>query len=77
MLSNFTIGKIEQLTTNKFTYNQYIDQLLHVLKQYNKAAKKFIDKVETGKAKSVETYNDLKKCYELSNKVINGGVRLP
>jgi len=33
-----------------------------VLAKYDAAARKFIDKVDTGRAKSVETYNELKAC---------------
>lgn len=37
-------------------------ELLQVLSDYNAAADKFIAKVETGRARSVETYADLKAC---------------
>jgi hypothetical protein len=36
-----------------------IKRLKAKLAAYNKAADKFIEKVRTGKARSVETYNDL------------------
>jgi hypothetical protein len=44
-------------------YKSLYDQLKaaqEVLKIYDAAADKFIDKVDTGRARSVETYNDLK-----------------
>lgn len=33
-----------------------------VLQDYNAAARKFIEKVRTGRARSTETYNDLRRC---------------
>ena len=41
-----------------------IDQLKDALRHYNIAADKFIRKVEAGRARSVETYADLKACRE-------------
>lgn len=40
-----------------------------VLKEYDQAADKFIKKVDTGRARSVETYNDLKLARELSSRL--------
>jgi hypothetical protein len=44
-------------------YSDVNDEIVRRLKAkvaaYNKAADKFLEKVRTGKARSVETYNDL------------------
>lgn len=37
-------------------------RLRQALVNYDRAARKFIDKVESGRAHSVETYDDLKQC---------------
>lgn len=50
--------------------NKTINKLLSVIEKYDKASQKFINKVETGKARSVETYNDLKKCQDFKNKIL-------
>jgi len=44
-------------------------QILRVLVAYNAAAKKFIDKCESGRARSVETYVDLKACMEMAAQI--------
>lgn len=46
-----------------------IDQLLAVIRTYDAAADKFIKKVETGKAKSLETYADLKAARIKSSRI--------
>lgn len=44
--------------------------LADVLEDYVEASEKFINKVDTGRAKSVETYNDLKRCTIKAKNVI-------
>lgn len=44
------------------------------LAAYNKAAKKFIDKVESGQAKSRETYRELKAAFEMPEDVAGYGL---
>jgi hypothetical protein len=46
-----------------------ISEVLFALRKYDAAAKKFIDKVESGKAHSKETYKDLKDALEESRLV--------
>jgi len=40
--------------------SKIIDQLIDVIHRYDEAADKFIQKVDSGRARSVETYNELK-----------------
>lgn len=44
--------------------------ILEVLREYMEASEKFIIKVNTGQAKSIETYNDLVKCTIKAKNVI-------
>lgn len=44
------------------------DQLRTVLAAYDAATKKFINKVESGRAYNSVTYAELKACYELKSK---------
>ena len=46
--------------------NHTITSLLQALKKYDEAAEKFIEKVESGRAHSKETYADLKAALETS-----------
>jgi hypothetical protein len=46
--------------------------LLDALRTYDWAAMKFIEKVDNGRARSVETYHDLKDALEKSRKVQRG-----
>ncbi len=45
---------------------EIVKKLREVIEAYNKAADKFITKVDTGQARSVETYRDLKRARALS-----------
>lgn len=42
---------------------QELKELREIVVQYNKAAEKFMDKVESGWARSRETYKELKAAY--------------
>ena len=44
----------------------YVESLLRALKAYDEAAEKFLAKVEDGRARSMVTYYDLKRCHALS-----------
>ena len=48
-----------------------IVKMAEAILKYDAAADKFIDKVDIGRARSVETYNDLKLAREAS-KALNG-----
>lgn len=43
---------------------EIIEEQKEIINDYDKSARKFIDKVDVGKARSIETYGDLKACYE-------------
>lgn len=47
-----------------------IANLLDVVKEYDSAAQKFINKVDNGLARSVETYSDLKKALRHSKAIL-------
>lgn len=49
---------------------EVINELLDVIHAYQSASNKFINKVDTGKVKSVETYRELKECNEIRMKVL-------
>ena len=49
--------------------------LIDALRMYNKAATKFIDKVDSGKAHSVETYEELKNAREQSKQALNNFIK--
>jgi len=44
-----------------------VDALVEALWKYQAAAGKFIAKVESGRARSVETYSDLKICFDMAS----------
>lgn len=44
--------------------------LLRIIQAYNKAADKFIEKVDTGRARSKETYADLKAARKLASDLV-------
>ncbi len=48
---------------------EYIKLLSKVIDAYEAAAKKFIDKVDSGQARSRETYADLKACREMAQQL--------
>ncbi len=63
--------EINNLKVDVFIADQEIfEDMTELLIQYTKASKKFIDKVESGKAKSVETYADLKNAHENTAKFL-------
>lgn len=44
-----------------------LEEILHrALAAYDTAAARFIEKVDTGQARSTETYKDLKACQRIS-----------
>lgn len=49
--------------------DEIVERLKAKLNAYNKAAKKFLDKVDSGNARSVETYRELKAAYNLPEDV--------
>lgn len=49
------------------TDKDQINALRDLLTMYRIAARKFITKVQDGRAKSVETFNDLVRCEEAAN----------
>lgn len=48
----------------------HAEALREALIEYQFAATKFIEKVESGRAHSVETYRELKACQELATKAL-------
>lgn len=48
-----------------------IETLRDALETYDVAAEKFISKVESGRARSMETYNDLKQALAKSKEVFD------
>lgn len=50
--------------TTEQKLEQKLQAATEVLKQFDAAAVKFITKVDTGRARSVETYRDLKEARE-------------
>ena len=49
-----------------------VEKLTKALEDYNKVAEKFIAKVDSGRARSVETYMELMLCLENAKKALEG-----
>jgi hypothetical protein len=47
------------------------EALVEALEKYQQAAEKFLTKVNTGSARSVETYDDLTRCFQMGEAVLD------
>lgn len=45
--------------------NLSVDEMKQIINAFVAAAEKFVEKVESGRARSHETYNDLKACLKM------------
>lgn len=59
-----------KITEKDIQYEMKIDKLQAVIREYNKAADKFIQKCRDGRAKSVETQRDLAMCRQYAKEVM-------
>lgn len=48
-------------------------EAVEIINKARESAKKFVDKVESGRAKSVETYKDMKEILKLIEAYTNSG----